>query len=109
MIASTVSASLEQLSLDASELAIVRAILAGIIPHRRVWAFGSRTKPQKARRFSDLDLAVEGTMLSSERADLNEAFDESDLTIRVDLLELDGVDGSFRDLIEPDFTLLQDA
>lgn len=52
----------------------------------RVFAFGSRVGG-RARRFSDLDLALDAgrLLMLSETASLAEAFDESDLPWRVDL------------------------
>ncbi len=94
--------------LDAAELAIVRESLARHIPNHRVWAFGSRATGQQVKRFSDLDLAVEGEITWRERADLQEELDESDLSIKVDVLELNLVDPHFRALIEPHFVLLQE-
>ena len=52
----------------------------------RVFAFGSRVGG-RARRFSDLDLALDAgrPLALSETASLAEDFDESDLPWRVDL------------------------
>jgi len=70
------------------DLAAVKKILAHHVPEYEVWAFGSRVKG-KARRFSDLDLAiVTDTPLSLERlAALREAFVESALPFKADLLD----------------------
>ncbi len=94
------------------EARIVLDILEARIPDRTVWIFGSRAK-NRARRRSDLDLAIAG----SERLpldlylDLKEDFLHSDLPYFVDLIDLHDVAPEFKRQIEPDFrhvSLLQD-
>lgn len=96
--------------IEARHLAIVRRILREHVPHCRIWAFGSRALG-KAKRFSDLDLAIEcDRPLSLERnAALAEAFSESDLPWKVDIVDLSTVDPSFRKLIERDRVVIQEA
>jgi len=98
----------DELGLTAEELGIVRRLLAAHVPGRPVWAFGSRTFG-RARRRSDLDLAVGGDapLLLAERAELNYAFEESDLPIEVDVVDLNEITPEFRKRIEPDFFPLQ--
>ena len=66
----------------------------------KVWVFGSRATG-RARRYSDLDLAIDaGRPLSlDEAALLREAFDESDLPYRVDIVDWHTIDDRFRRLI----------
>ena len=72
-------------------------------PEREVWAFGSRTK-NRARRRSDLDLAIGGPepLPLSLYLDLKEDFLQSDLPYFVDLLDLADTTPAFRGFIEPD-------
>jgi type I restriction enzyme S subunit len=95
------------LDIDPHDLATVRAILHQHIPEFEVRAFGSRIK-QKARRTSDLDLAVmTDRPLEVERlADLREAFSESDLPFMVDLVDWAVTDERFRRIIEGDWTMI---
>jgi predicted nucleotidyltransferase len=83
------------LYLTPSEWEQVVAILAGVIPEKKVWAFGSRATGVRLKRFSDLDLAVEGRLSWAERAGLGEAFDESALPFKVDVVELGLVEAGF--------------
>lgn len=85
------------LDLHPDHRAEVRRILAERVPGAKAWAFGSRVKGT-ARRFSDLDLAIDaGTELDlATLADLRHAFQESDLPMSVDLLDLRAVRPSFR-------------
>ena len=92
------------LVLSAEQQRIVRAILgANLPPGATVWAYGSRATG-RAGRFSDLDLAIDaGRPLSvDETARLREAFTESDLPFRVDVLDWQDTDARFRALIEAD-------
>ncbi len=98
------------LHLPENELEQVRAILRQYIPDRKVWAFGSRaTGGRMLKRFSDLDLAVEGKLTAHESAGLADAFEESPLPVKVDVVELGLVDTEFRERIEKDFVVVQGA
>ena len=84
------------------------SILQAHFPGRRIWAFGSRATGKRVRRFSDLDLAVEGDELPLELLDaLREALDESRLPFKVDIVDLATVTPEFRAHIEPEFVQLQ--
>ncbi len=85
----------------------VAAILDRHLPGRAVWAFGSRSTGQHLKRFSDLDLAVQGELTWPERATLSEAFDESLLPFKVDLVELNRIDPAFRARITPNLVPLR--
>ena len=80
---------------------IVRSILERYIPDREVWAFGSRAK-WAAKEFSDLDIAVIGNepMDIGLMADLSEAFQESALPFKVDIVDWATITTSFRKVIE---------
>lgn len=78
-------------SLDLSQQhrTIVEAILRSYLPSdMRVRAFGSRVR-QTARPGSDLDLLIQADrqLTPYERVILVDAFEESDLPFRVDLVE----------------------
>lgn len=91
-----------QIDITPEERAIVLRILNEIVPDREVRAFGSRVTG-KAKPFSDLDLAIMGDEpLSLEtRARLEEAFSESDLSWKVDILDQFSSDQAFQGLINP--------
>ena len=79
----------------------VRAILKAHVPEFEVWAFGSRAAGT-AGAYSDLDLAIagEGPLDSARRAALHEAFVESDLPWKVDLVDWVSVGERFRQAVE---------
>jgi type I restriction enzyme S subunit len=89
------------IDLTPDHLRLVRGILAAHLPpETKVWVFGSRASG-RARRHSDLDLAVDaGRPLSfSETGALREAFDDSDLPCKVDVVDWQELGESFRRLI----------
>ncbi len=103
------SASTPVVHLPEDQLELVRGILRQTIPEKRVWAFGSRANGSLPKRFSDLDLAVEGELTWAQRAELAEAFEESLLAIKVDIAELDLLTPEFRKRIERSFVPVQVA
>lgn len=93
----------ETVALRPEELRIVLAILQQFVPGKPVWAFGSRATGRCLKPFSDLDLAFEGTLDGPVRSSLADAFDDSDLPMKVDLVELGLIEPEFRTRIEHDF------
>jgi predicted nucleotidyltransferase len=93
-----------------SELADVLRILAAYVPDREVWAFGSRVGGT-AKEFSDFDLAILGDAPVSDTvlANLREAFRESNLPFKVDVIDWATTDGHFRRIVERQYVVLQKA
>lgn len=81
----------------------VARILQEQVPGLEVWAFGSRAR-HSAKPYSDLDLALITLVpLSLEKlADITEAFDTSDLPIRVDVIDWAATSETFRKIIVQD-------
>jgi type I restriction enzyme S subunit len=90
--------------------AIVRDILRGQVPRYEVWAFGSRVTG-KTKRYSDLDLAIIGDVALplAVRAELEDAFSESDLPWRVDVVDWATTSATFRAIIIRDKVVVQRA
>ena len=78
--------------LSADQLRCIHGILNRVIPHGQVRVFGSRATG-RARPFSDLDLLVTQPQRLSwtQRAELRELFEASELPFRVDVVEADGL------------------
>jgi type I restriction enzyme S subunit len=89
-------------------LETVQRILREHVPDCEVRAFGSRAK-WEGQDYSDLDLAVLSENDSNGRAieRLREAFEESDLPIRVDVLDWHALADDFRQAIESDCVVVQ--
>lgn len=85
----------------------VRRVLRIHVPGRTVRAFGSRVQGN-AKPFSDLDLAVMGeTPLDFRQlAALKDAFAESNLPFRVDVVDWASTSESFRGVIEEKFEVV---
>ncbi len=86
------------------------AILGATVPDRDVWAFGSRTTG-RAKRYSDLDLALDGPhpLSLDARAQLVEALQSSGLPFLVDLVDLLTVDPDFGTGVRRAGVLIQKA
>lgn len=89
-------------------LAIVQEILQRLVPACEIRAFGSRQK-WTAKETSDLDLVVVGTqrLPLKTMAALKEAFEESILPMRVDILDWNAISEEFRRVIEAGFEVIQ--
>ena len=92
-----------RLDLRPDHWAIVRDILQRHVPDRQVVAFGSRAT-WTAKDYSDLDLAVMGeeSLPLDISSALAEAFSESDLPFKVDIVDWASIDETFRNIIRRD-------
>jgi type I restriction enzyme S subunit len=87
---------------------IVHRILQTEVPEFAVRAFGSRVRGN-AKPYSDLDLVImtDQPLSFARMAALNEAFDESDLPIRVDVVDWAATSPAFQKIIFDNNCLLQ--
>lgn len=87
---------------------IVQNILRAHVPQHEVWAFGSRAK-WTAKPCSDLDLAVitDQPLSLDVSAALTDAFAESELPWRVDVVDWASTSAAFRQIIERDKVVVQ--
>jgi predicted nucleotidyltransferase len=96
------------LDMQNDHVAIVRGVLRAYLPEgARSYVFGSRAHGG-ARRYSDLDLALEwkrplGLDVIGQIA---EALSESDLPYKVDIVDLAAVDPAFRKRVAADCVAL---
>ncbi len=97
------------LHLTTAQLEIVRHILHTHVPHARVVAFGSRAHGTP-KPFSDLDLAVYSAepLQLSTISKLRDAFSDSNLTFRVDLVDMSTVSDEFQDVIKSRNEVIQE-
>lgn len=96
------------LDLAPHHLKIVEGILRDHLPTHIVWAFGSRTKAT-ARKHSDLDIAIisETPLSFTQLGAIQEAFSDSDLPFRVDVVDWATAAPGFRAIVERDRVVLQ--
>jgi len=92
------------------ERLVLNVLRAHLPPNTRAWVFGSRATG-RARRYSDLDLAIDaGRRLTlDESARLSEAFSDSDLPYRVDLIDWHGIHDRWRRAIAAQRLALTEA
>lgn len=90
-----------RIDLSPEHLRLVRAILREHVPDRNVRAFGSRVTGN-AKPMSDLDVCImgEAPIGSATVARLRDAFSESLLPIRIDIVLWAGLTPAFRAKIE---------
>jgi len=90
-------------------MAIIQSILGKIVPEYEVWAFGSRVHGRCLKKFSDIDLAIiaDSPVDSDRLRELKEAFTESDLPYRVDVVDYASASQSFRGIIQREYEVIQ--
>ncbi len=96
------------IDLNPKHFETVQHILAKHVPGCEVRAFGSRVK-WTAKDYSDLDLAVVGSKPLTLRqiGQLTEAFEESNLPIRVDVLDWHTISEEFKKIITEEYEVIQ--
>lgn len=89
------------IDLRPDHLELLRTILQQHVPECTVWLFGSRVSG-KAKPMSDIDLALDaGKSLDLKiLGNIRDAFDASSLPMKVDIVDLQSIDGGFRNIIE---------
>lgn len=100
-----------RLDVAADHRRLVLALIGeNLPPDAKIWVFGSRATG-RARLYSDLDLALDaGRRLTlDELARLAEAFSESDLPYKVDLIDWHAIDDRFRRLVAAERVALAEA
>ena len=95
------------LALSPAQRSEIRRIVDAAVPGARVWVFGSRAAG-RARPFSDVDLLLQTRqpLAWDEWAALEDAFEQSDLPFRVDVVERRGLPPDFLERVEREKVLL---
>ena len=96
------------LDLTPRQVEIVKSILAAHVPGREVRAFGSRVRGS-AGKFSDLDIIIitAAPLDFGRLGRLRDAFSESDLPFRVDVLDWSTTNAEFKTLVEEMYEVVQ--
>jgi predicted nucleotidyltransferase len=95
-----------EIALSAQDREFLISLIGQYLPRTPVWAFGSRVKGT-SHPWSDLDLAAFTRAEQRPQVSLlKEAFEESNLPFRVDLLEWDGLPESFKETIKAEHVVL---
>lgn len=90
------------------QLSIISGILAAHVPEVEARAFGSRVGGTP-KDYSDLDLALVGAakLEPAVLATLREAFEESDIPFRVDILDWHAISEEFQKIILAKYEVLR--
>lgn len=91
-------------------LKIIRGILKKRVPDCEVRAFGSRVQGH-AKTYSDLDLVIAGKAKIPRKTLylIKDAFAESDLPFRVEIMDWKAISAEFRKIIESRYEVIQAA
>ena len=104
--------ALQRLDMQPQHLALLRELLEQHLPHAEVWAYGSRVNGN-GHEASDLDLVVRQPLdLKQETpqlGEMREAFVESNLPIRVEVVDWARAPASFHREIEQAYVVVQGA
>jgi len=94
--------------LESKYVQVIQLLLAELVPGVEVWALGSRVTGSP-KPYSDLDLALVSDVPVDliRRVALSQAFEDSDLPFRVDLVELRQLPPSLRAEVEQAHEVLQ--
>ncbi len=99
------------MQISKEDLAIVKNILQQIVPNIEVRAFGSRVHGQHLKKFSDIDLALRAKndekIKSDIMAKLRNEFEESNLSIRIDIVDLNNINADFAKIINQNYEIIQ--
>lgn len=92
--------------LDGPHLQEVKRILAFWAPGIPAFAYGSRIHGRNLKPLSDLDLCLKDVRPVPDKViwQVRDAFDISDLPMRVDVVDWHNLSEEFRDAIGPDLT-----
>lgn len=101
------SSNSEMIKVTAEQLRLISGILAAQAPGIEARAFGSRVGG-KPKDYSDLDLALVGAakLDASIMESLREAFEDSDIPFRVDILDWHSISKEFQKVIQDKYEIL---
>lgn len=94
--------------IDKIQTKIILNILRKYFPNEKFFVFGSRATQKNLKKFSDLDIAIDGPtkIQVSTLSKAAEEFSISDLPFKVDLVDLNSISTEFKKSIESDFVEL---
>lgn len=102
------SSDIPNIDLNQRDWDELKRIISEYVPEYTIWAFGSRVTGS-AKPYSDLDIVIHSEQLLplGRMAAIKDAFDESDLPIRVDVVDWAATSASFREIIMQSYVVIQ--
>ena len=92
-----IKSELNKIQIEDSDFKILKGVLKKY-PYK-FYAYGSRVKG-KARKYSDLDIYCKEKMKEMDLIELKMELEDSNITIKVDVLDVDSCTSEFREIIE---------
>ncbi|EPJ43118.1 MAG: hypothetical protein OFPII_43550 [Osedax symbiont Rs1] len=96
------------INLDEKHLNIVKNILGKHLPDSEIWVFGSRVT-NRCKKYSDLDLLIRRAQMVDQKMvfRLMDAFEESELPIKVDVIAWSEIDSDFQKIVSQRYEVLE--
>jgi predicted nucleotidyltransferase len=96
------------IDINSKHLEVVKSILTKHLRGYEIWAFGSRVD-STAKKYSDLDLVIitDTPVSLITVASVKEAFSESNLPFKVDIIDWSTTSESFKKIIKEHYTVIQ--
>lgn len=94
------------IDLNEKHIEIIKNIIKKHLPNTSVWVFGSRIKGT-AKKYSDIDLVIVKNQKIDRKIlyELAEEFEESDLPIRVEILDYCRISDNFKKIINKQYEI----
>lgn len=94
---------MSNLDLEQKYVDFVKSTIQNFLPNVEIFIFGSRTQ-DKALKYSDVDIAIKGfkAVPITDILKLKAAFQDSSFPYKIDLVDLNSVDGKFLEIIKND-------
>lgn len=90
------------IDLEEKYIDFIKNTISSMIHNYKLYVFGSRAK-NRARKYSDIDLAIDSQELTPQiKTKLEFTFENSTLPYEVDIINLNDIDNKFKDLIQKD-------
>jgi predicted nucleotidyltransferase len=98
------------INLEKIYIVLVQSILNKWIPNQTVWLFGSRVT-DKIKPYSDIDLVIVSNQPTSFAvlSQIANAFSESDLPYKVDVVDWAMLDDEFKKIIKNNYEIIQEG
>lgn len=92
------------IDLDEKYINFIKKAFDERLNNYKLYLFGSRAKG-RARKYSDIDLAVDSTELTDKiKSDLEIYFEDSTIPYEIDIVDLNKINEKFKNIISDDLT-----
>lgn len=90
------------IDLESEYIEFIKKVVSSFLRDYKLYIFGSRAK-NKARKYSDIDIAIDSEELDGEiKSRLEFEFENSTIPYEVDIVDLKNISESFKNLIKND-------